>query len=103
MPQRRQRPMNPEAIAARFITAHHRRVAGKPNRAPPLRQRPLHRRANRRPPPSAPRAATPNPDVIASFHSFFPNSNATYNVGSLTLISGRVVAIITASFWLRTP
>jgi len=24
-------------------------------------------------------------------------------VGSLTLISGWVVAIITASFWLRTP
>ena len=43
---------------------------------------------------------TPNPDVIASFQSFLPNSNATYNVGSLTLFSGRVVAIITASFWL---
>jgi hypothetical protein len=47
--------------------------------------------------------STPNPDVIASFHSFLPNSNATYNVGSLTLISGRVVAIITASFWLEHP
>jgi hypothetical protein len=47
--------------------------------------------------------STPNPDVIASFHSFLPNSNATYNVGSLTLISGWVVAIITASFWLEHP
>src|SRR5204862_7555778 len=29
--------------------------------------------------------ATPNPDAIASFHSFFANSNATYNVCSLPL------------------
>jgi hypothetical protein len=46
---------------------------------------------------------TPNPDVIASFQSLLPNSNATYNVGSLTLISGRVGAFITDFFWLRTP
>ena len=101
-PQRRQRAMNPEPVAAGFITAHHPRVAGSPNRAAPraARARP---RPDRRSPPSAATASTPNPDVIASFHSFFPNSNATYNVGSFTLTSGRVVAIITASFWLRTP
>jgi hypothetical protein len=40
------------------------------------------------------------PRVLASFYSFLLTSNATYNVGSFTLSSGRVVAIITASFWL---
>src|SRR4029079_388135 len=43
---------------------------------------------------------TPKPDVIASFQSFLPNSNATYNVGSLTLIAGRVIAFISSSFGL---
>jgi hypothetical protein len=43
--------------------------------------------------------STPNPEVIANVHCFALNSNATYNVGSLTLRnSERVVAVITASF-----
>ena len=87
MPLRRQRPMNPEPVAARFVTAHH------PRRAPATRTAAApcasarstaaqiaHSRTVRS------HGATPNPDVIASFQSFLPNSNATYNVGSLTLI-----------------
>jgi hypothetical protein len=47
---------------------------------------------------------TPNPEVIASFHSVLLSSNATYTVGSFTLPNAeRVAAVITASFGFRTP
>ena len=84
-PQLRQRPMNPEPVAPRFVAAHHpRRRPATRTAAAPAR---ITRSTARRSPLATVRShgATPNPDVIASFHSFLLNSNATYNVGSLTL------------------
>ena len=52
-PQLRQRPMNPEPVAARFITAHHHAPAGNPNRRRPSPEHTLDRRQDRHWPPSA--------------------------------------------------
>ena len=84
-PQLRQRAMNPEPVAARFVTAHDRRLRRQPEpRVAPAAARCSTARTS---PLATVRShgVTPNPDVIASFQSFLPNSNATYNVGSLTL------------------
>ena len=67
-----QRAMNPEPIAAGFITAHHRRAspAGQSAAAPAAAPASTAARS----PPATVRShgATPNPDVIASFHPSSP-------------------------------
>ena len=100
-PHRRQRAMNPEPIAARFVTAHHPRRAGNPNRA-------RARRAARAPPPArSPLGHRPHPRLHAEArrHRQLPvllRPTRTPHTTSARLhsYSGRVVAIITASFWL---
>ena len=98
-PQLRQRPMNPEPLASRFVTAHHRRLHRQPQPEP---ARPSTRSTAPRSPLATVRShgSIPTPDVIANFQSCFPNSKATYSVGSFTL-PGRVrVSVIIVSLWM---
>jgi hypothetical protein len=76
--------MNPKPIAPGFIAAHDPTVAGSPHRRRPYA---IARSTAAHSPLPTVRitGATPTPDVIASFHPFLPNSNATYNVVSFTL------------------
>ena len=67
-PERRQRPMNPEAIATRFVTAHDARIRRQAQSSSPLCTA---RSTARRSPLATVRThgRIPNPDVIASFHA----------------------------------
>src|SRR3954469_14667907 len=89
--------MNPESITSSLVTAHRCRCWRQRKPAARLRDRArdcgqVAARHRAQPRDNA------DPDVIASFHCFALNSNATYTFGSLTLISGRVAAVITSPF-----